>query len=388
MNDQFDFNLEDKPELNIVEVEFNSVKEDGNSSHHHHHHHHHRHHHSRSKKRRRKKIIKRVLIGVGAGLLALVLAAVGVFIYLRNVGRSEMIVEEYKIEAPKDIAVAHKDGQFIDYNGELYRYNENIANILIIGVDKYEETDETKEIGKNGQADTLLLAAVDTSRRKITLINIPRDILTDVKTYSMDGGYVGLKNMQICLSYAYGDGKESSCLNTEDAVQRVFYNLPIGSYFALDLAGVPTLNDAVGGVDVVSPNDLDDTGSSKVKGFVKGEKYHLEGEMSKMFVILREQHSPDANLKRNERQKVYLKAFFNKAISSVKKNPGVALELYNASAPYSCTDFNASRVTYFAHEIATGGSYSLEIKSVPVDVSKKATMHIIRSGKRSFMSFS
>lgn len=67
---------------------------------------------------------------------------------------------------------------------------------------------------------------------------------------------LGTEKQQICLSYSYGDGKESSCENTVNSVQRLFYNIPINTYFSLDLDGISALNDSVGGVDVVSPETI------------------------------------------------------------------------------------------------------------------------------------
>ena len=72
--------------------------------------------------------------------------------------------------------------------------------------------------------------------------------MTDVALYSEGGSYIGTENLQLCLSYAYGDGKALSCDNTVISVSRIFYNIPINSYFSLDLEGIAAVNDSVGGV--------------------------------------------------------------------------------------------------------------------------------------------
>lgn len=351
-------------ELEVVEVEIGEVQ----PKHHRHrsssspsHHHHRRHRHHRSS-HHRKKILRRVLISVGASLLALVLLVVGAFFFLSYRGRQEMVMGDYNIAAPSELAVARSDGQYVEYNGEMYRLREELVNILFLGVDKYNETDAQKEIGKNGQADVLMVAAVDPDKHAITFVNLPRDVMTDIKVYSRDGGYTGMENMQICMSYAYGDGKETSCLNTLDAVKRVFYNLPVNSYYALDLAGIADINDAIGGVDVTSPDTFDT--------FVKDQEYHLDGKLATSFVVMRSHEEAEANLKRNERQRVYMTAFFQKVVSSLKGNVGSVLNLYNVAEPYSCTDFNVQRVTYLAGLMATG-SYSMSVRSIPVTVTQE-----------------
>lgn len=353
-------NMEESPELSIVEVEIGTVKKKHRHSRKGHSHHHH----SRSRKRKRKKIIKRVLISVGASLLSIIIAAVGIFFVLSYQGKRELTISDYNITAPDDLAFVKQNGSYVEYNGSLYRLKKDLVNIMVIGVDRRDETEENAEIGENGQADMIMVAAIDPNAKKITMLNIPRDVMTDVKTYSKEGGYSGLQNMQICLSYAYGSNKESSALNTLDAVKRLFYNLPINSFYSLDLVGISEVNDAVGGVDVKSPETI--------LQFEKGETYHLEGRAAQTFVQARSHQTADANLLRNERQKVYLTAFFKKAIKSVKKNPATAVSLFNVAAPYSCTDFNTQRVTYLANMMA-GGDYKLSIKSIPVTVEKEGS---------------
>ena len=49
--------------------------------------------------------------------------------------------------------------------------------------------------------------------------------------------------MQLCLSYAYGDGKAKSAENTANSISRILYVVPITKYFALDLNGIAHLND-------------------------------------------------------------------------------------------------------------------------------------------------
>lgn len=41
--------------------------------------------------------------------------------------------------------------------------------------------------------------------------------MANVKTYDENGKYSGRKLRQLCLAYAYGDGKAKSCKNAVDA---------------------------------------------------------------------------------------------------------------------------------------------------------------------------
>ena len=311
--------------------------------------------HSKSKHRKKKKKLKKVLISIGCIFLSLILLAVGTITYLFFKGSRELLDGDYTITAPQGVQTQN-DGEFVVYKGKTYQYNKNVTNILFMGVDK-RELEETEVLGTGGQADVIVLIAVDTKTGKISMINISRDTMTDVTVYSANGGYVGSETQQICLSYAYGDGKEKSCENTVNSVKRLFYNIPIKTYLALDLDGIAAVNDSVGGVDVTSPETIDT--------FVKGQNYHLEGKLAESFVRSRNHESADANTLRMQRQQVYVTQFMNKVISATKENITTPVDLFNASSPYTCTNLNPSRVLYLSESIVMSNGMSVEMSTVP-----------------------
>lgn len=307
------------------------------------------------KSKRRMKRWKKVLISIGCVFLSLILLIVGTFTYLFIKGGSELLDGNYSITAPQDVETQN-DGEFVVYNGKTYQYNKNITNILFMGVDK-RELQKTEVQGTGGQADVIVLLAVDTKTGKISMINISRDTMTDVTVYSANGGYVGSEKQQLCLSYAYGNGKETSCENTVNSVQRLFYNIPIKSYLALDLDGISAVNDSIGGVDVTSPETID--------SFVKGQNYHLEGELAESFVRSRNHESPDANTLRMQRQQIYVQQFMDKVISATKKQITTPVDLFNASSQYTCTNLNPSKILYLAQSVVLSDGMSVEMSTVP-----------------------
>lgn len=329
------------------------------------HHHHHSSSHSSSrksrKKRHRKKVIKRVIIASVSVLLALVLIAVGTYFYMYFSGRSQITDNGGSaISHPEDVETIEGENIVI-YNGERYKFNDKIANILFMGIDKKAVVeDETVKVGENGQADTIILASIDVEKKKVTFFNVPRDIMTDIKIYSPTGGFVGTKKMQLCLSYAYGENNEASCYNTTDAVRRIFYNIPINSYYSLNINGISPVNDSVGGVDVVSPETILD--------FVKGESYHLEGKDAYNFVHERNMETLNANLLRNSRQKVYIKSFIKKVTDESKSDITYPMTVFKSASPYAYTNITTNQVTYLATEFINN-DFKMEFESIPVDVS-------------------
>lgn len=318
----------------------------------HHHHHHHKH---------RMKTWKKVLLSVACTLLGLIVIAVGTIAFLVYQGSNELFDSEIHISAPTGVET-EEGGKYVVYKGETWQFNDKVTNILCMGVDKRDLSDSPESAIKasGGQSDVLILVSIDVSTGKITLVNISRDTMIDVTMYSAGGAYAGTERQQICLSYAYGDGKNSSCENTVNSVQRLFYNIPINTYFSLDLDGISALNDSIGGVDVVSPETIGP--------FTKGESYHLEDGQAETFVRTRDIAKTDSNNMRMERQKVYIESFMNTVINQTKHNPTTPLDLFNASAPYSCTNLNPSKVMFLAQQAVVGGISNIDMMSVPGNV--------------------
>lgn len=311
--------------------------------------------HSQSTPRKKKKRLKKVLLSIGCVLLGLILLVVGTYTYLFIKGSSELFEKDYSITAPQGVETQNQ-GEFVVYNGKTYEYNKNITSILFMGVDK-RELEETEVNGTGGQADVIVLFAVDTKTGKISMINISRDTMTDVTVYSANGGYVGSQEQQLCLAYAYGDGKKTSCENTVNSVKGLFYNIPIKSYLALDLDGIAAVNDSIGGVDVTSPET--------VGNFVNGQNYHLEGSLAESFVRSRSHESADANTLRMQRQQVYATQFMNKVISATKEKITTPVDLFNSSSPYTCTNLNPSKILYLAQSVVMSNGMSVEMNTVP-----------------------
>lgn len=314
----------------------------------------------KNKKRRFKKW-QRVILTIISTILALVLVVSELLVCFIYNGSKELLDNTNIISAPSNVVVQN-GGQYVVYNGQTYEFNKNMTSILCMGIDKSSFDGASDIKGENGQADVLILVAMDTSTGETKLINISRDTMTDVAVYSASGYYVETVKEQICLSYAYGDGKESSCANTVTAVERLFYNIPINSYFALDLDGISALNDAVGGVDVVSPETIGD--------FKEGESYHLEGQNAEAFVRSRDMESVDANSKRMQRQQVYLDSFMNTVLAQTKNDITTPVSLFNASAPYSCTNLNPSKICYLSQNMLSHNGMNMTMVSVPGELKK------------------
>ncbi len=263
-------------------------------------------------------------------------------------------------------------GRTVTYKGTDYAFNSDVTSILCMGVDKRELGTGSTDVGGNGgQADALYMIALDTETGKTKIIAIPRDIVTDIGVYSPEGEYLRTEKHQICLAYAYGDGRKTSCKNTVTAVSRLFYNLPINTYFAININSIADLNDAVGGVTVtMTDNSFYDI--YHVQHF-KGEKLTLYGDNARKYVQHREVSQLQSTTDRMGRQINYLEAFTSKAISMTKKDLSTPVSLYNIVSGNSETNLTTSTITAFASCIVTNGVSGVDFVRVPGSLTSDGT---------------
>lgn len=327
----------------------------------------HRHHHHHKKK---KHTVRRVLLTILACVLSVAVIAGGTVVFLNERGRQALLAaESAQLTAPEEILQTPEltisdDGHTVTYNGKQYIFNEDRTNILFIGMDKDSLGLDGEVVGTGGQADTIVMLSVDTASGQIDALAISRDTMVDVELYAEDGSFVGVDNTQICLAYAYGDGRETSCDNVVRAVSRLLYGVPINSYLTIDLSTIPIINDAVGGVEVRLLRDLRRNDNS---WSYTGDVITLHGEEAHRYIRERDVEELDSNNARMERQKQYMLAFFEKALAATKQDLSVPLSLYNTVAADCITNLSPSKITYLATSLVQHDS-SLSFHQVPGQV--------------------
>ena len=314
------------------------------------------------KKKTPKQIVKRVLIV----LAVIILVPVAAFFTLRALGKNFLFSGNVNMKNAIDGADVQNNGDLVIYKGHKYRYNENITSVLVMGVDREKVNSDEEYLKEHGagQADTMFVAALDISSNKLSLISIPRDTMADIKMYDEKGKYTGTRNTQLCLAYAYGDGKELSCTNAVDAVSNVLYGIPIDSYVSINLSAISILNDAVGGVNVQVIGDL----TSVDPDLKEGANVTLLGDQAETYVRTREHEPLDANLERMRRQQQYITAFIQKGLQETRNDIMLPVDLLNLISDNAVTNVSVPKLTYLATE-ALGVSFSSDdIYSIDCDI--------------------
>lgn len=282
---------------------------------------------------KKHKKLKKVLIIIGIVLLCIILAITSAFAVMYYKGKNQLLSHNTSSNTSDS---QEFDDTVVEHNGVKYKYNENITSILFMGVDEKSIKNESDRYGTNGQADAIYLMAIDTKTGKTDVIAISRDSMTDVSVYSKEGNYIGTENMQLCLAYSFGDRRHTSCENVVQSVSRMFYGMPINTYFALDLSGIGPLVGAVGGFSV-------------------GQK-QINSSNALEFVRQRDKTVLDSNIDRMANQQEFIKGFAAKATEQTKKDIKTPIRLYNVVSSYAVTNLNASRITYLTSVYLKGGA--------------------------------
>lgn len=347
-------NTDGTPSLTLNEED----KPRHSSGHHHHSHHHssgshhsehHKHHsHSHHKKKKQKlPTAAKIAIAFLVLLLVVVIGIVGTFLFIEQKGKNSFT----------NVTTQTNYEEVIEHEGHKYVYNKDVVAIAFIGVDK-RELGTGDAIGTAGQADADIVLTVDTKTGRAKAISIPRDTMVDVDLYSENNIFLRNENMQLCLSFAYGDGKASSANNVTTSISRILYNVPINKYFVLDLDGIAPINDAIGGVTVESLYNFENL------GIKVGDKVHLTGDLTESYVRQRDMQTIDASLNRTARQTQYIKAFANQLVPAVLNDFSIVSRLYNTAADYSTTNLDLSNVTYLASLLVSKGVRDFETETL------------------------
>lgn len=272
----------------------------------------------RQNHRHRRKRLSRTAIA--AVLVCTALLYAGVLLGIHTVGnRLE------KSDAPEP--VGSLDGRFasdkltLSYANRTWVYRKrDLTNLLLMGVDWAEMHSPASSGRYAGQADFLLLVTFDKKNKIVSMLQIDRDTMTDVRVYGPFGDYTGVRETQICLSHAYGATAEENCENTVWAVGRLLGNIPIDGYMALDMSGITALNDALGGVTVTLEEDF----SSLDPQMVKGATITLQGKQAETFVRGRTGVGDGTNASRMRRQKAFMQKAADLIAEGLERDPGFA----------------------------------------------------------------
>ena len=250
---------------------------------------------------KKKKVLKAIMIVL---IIILVFSVLFLCLYMWDKTQGEYPDSGFSLEST------------IEYDGQEYVLKKGIETFLILGLDKFEEQNDSSAFTNDKQADFVMLFVIDNNSKSCTLLHINRDTMVDMNVLGLAGEKVGSVNQQLALAHTYGSGDKVSCRNVADAVSKLLLNAKINNYVSITMDAVPLYNDLVGGVELTVLDDF--TGIDET--LVKGQKVKLTGEQALKYVQSRKGIADSSNESRMARQKQYLEALYAQTNDCIKTN--------------------------------------------------------------------
>ncbi|MDD2213800.1 MAG: LCP family protein [Oscillospiraceae bacterium] len=171
----------------------------------------------------------RILVGIGAVFLLLLLIAFGLWQYLLG---------DYRRNNQAQITLTNAQQEVVTPTPipEQSAFAKGIQNILLIGSD-------TRNDGEHSLADVIMILTVNNNTNKLMLSSVQRDTLVYIN---------GDTSRLAKVNSALQEGPDALMYTLNQN-----FSLDISSYVMIDMAGTEDIIDLVGGVDIDIPDSQD-----------------------------------------------------------------------------------------------------------------------------------
>lgn len=235
----------------------------------------------------------------------------------------------------------------LTYKGRTYNQRKELDTVLIMGLDKFDASQESGKYLNRQQADFLLLLIADRDAQSYSILHLNRDTMTDMSVLGDQGKRVDRVNGQLALAHTYGNGGKDSCRNTVEAVSNLLHGVEIDHYMAMTMDGVAILNDLAGGVTLEIMDDF-----SKVDPtLIQGETMTLKGQQALHYVRARGNMEDSSNLHRMERQRQYLQALREQISVAQQKDTSFFSKAVTKVADYLVSDLTGNQMSLISERL-------------------------------------
>ncbi len=267
---------------------------------------------TRSRKKRKKK---KIITGVIAAFLVLILGGGGVaFAYLNSINSnlhlgvgSDLLAALMPTDTPSD---------------PFY--------VLLLGTDGSAERESSSEYADGHfRSDSMMLARIDPRNKKCAIVSIPRDTRVELGKYG---------KQKINAAHAFG----GPALAVETVSKMA--GVPISHYAEINFDGFANIVDALGGIEVDVPIEIDD---DEAGGYLSAGVQTLNGQGA--LILCRSRHSYDSygdgDLFRAANQRMVLAAIAQKLLES---DVLTITNSVNALSQYVITDLDIAAIASIA----------------------------------------
>lgn len=272
-----------------------------------------------------KKRSKISLIVLGITLSVLLIILGGVYWYGSHLFNK---IEKIEIDT-NDVGI--KD----EVQEKLSEYSDSVINIALFGIDAQD--------GEAGRSDSIIIATIDTTHKKLKLTSIMRDSYVTIADRGQD---------KINHAYAFGGAQLAIKTLNEN------FDLNIEDFVAVNFTTMPKIIDKLGGVTI----DITSEEVSHIPGIDTAGTYNLTGEQALAYSRIR--YASGGDYVRTDRQRTVLNKVFEKILdTNVTQYPSLLSEVL----PMVKTSLDYSEILDLGNEVLKMGVTNLEQERFPRD---------------------
>ncbi len=269
---------------------------------------------------------KKVAIGIIIAILVGAVVALGVYVYkeyqkeLVNADLHQMAEEELKA---------------VDEQLTGHTTFEEPFTVLLLGSDARADDPDM-----GARTDTIILVRVDPTINRISMVSIPRDTRIEIEGHGVQ---------KFNAAYTYG-GPSGTIAEVKKLT-----GVDIDHYAEINFEGLVGLVDAIGGIDVVVDEEIDDEDAG---GHIDKGEQHLDGEHA--LILARSRAYVDGDYSRQANQRKVIMAIVNKGLTAPA---GELTGLIQASTKFLKTDkgIDVDFIKDLAEQIRHNNDYPVEI---------------------------
>ena len=309
------------------------------------------------RRRRQRRLLIALITAFGLLLLTIAVFAGYMTLYRPTLdddtpsfwGEESTVTDDSGSDTTDDSA-AVSDNVVAPIVDDSYARREDVYNFLVLGVDRAANL-----------SDVIMVVSYDVKNGEIHVLSLPRDTYINVgASYHKLNAY---------FSAAYNRSAEKGTERYRDAIESMSAFIERGMciklarYICIDTAGLREIIDAIGGIDMEVPFDMDyEDPEQDLYIHLKAGYQHLDGAKAEQFVRFRSAYL-EGDIGRISAQRLFLTALANQV--KTKLDVSTAVSIAKTAIDYVTTDLTVAEIGYFVKSALSVDMDSISFTTLP-----------------------
>lgn len=170
--------------------------------------------------------------------------------------------------------------------------------VVLYGIDDDAQRHQ-ENLGQ--RSDSIVLMSINPKDNKTVMVSVPRDTKTEIVGH----------NSTEKLNHAYAYGGPKMAVHSLEKLMDV----PVDHYIAINMDGVKTVIDNLGGVNITSDTTFTTTGTEGKYNFEQGKSYKMDGKQALAYMRARKEEGAGGDGGRQLRQQQVITSVAKEAFS-------------------------------------------------------------------------